>query len=246
MEKQKLKTLQKKLKYKFKDRELLTQALTHPSFVQGTEHSNNHYQRLEFLGDAVLGMVVADELFTTYPNEREGFLTKARSSICHGKGLTRLAKKLDLQDYLRLGKGEKKGKSKDRSQVLGDCLEALIGAVYLDGGYKPARRLIISWLDDQLDTIHTEMVSINHKGTLQEWSQAHYGKNRFHYEMEKASGPDHAKEFTVSIQIDGSAITKATGFSKKEAESLAAQEVLKIIDSQEDVLPDWEAILALK
>lgn len=237
MDKNKLKNLQKTLKYKFKHRELLVQALTHPSFVQGTNESQFHNQRLEFLGDAVLGMIVADELFIIYPDKREGFLTKARSSICHGKGLTKLAKELKLDDYFRLGKGEKKAKTNDRSQILGDCLEAVIGAVYLDGGYKPTRKLILNWVSHQLKELEDEMLAINYKGALQEWSQSHLGDNRFVYDLTNTSGPDHAKEFTIRVLVDKVELASAHGYSKKEAESVAAQKVLILIKENGNKLP---------
>ena len=238
MEKTKLKDLQKTLGYKFKDRELLLQALTHPSYVQGSDNSQFHNQRLEFLGDAVLGMVVADELFSLYPDEREGFLTKARSTICHGKGLTRLAKDLELDQYLRLGRGEKKAKTKDRSQMLGDCLEAVIGAVYLDGGYKPARKFVLRWMGPQFGELQNDMVTINYKGALQEWSQSQTGDNRFTYELVKTSGPDHAKEFSVRLLFNNRPLATAQGYSKKEAESHAAKKVLAMIQENNDQLPD--------
>lgn len=238
MDKTKLKSLQKTLGYKFKDRKLLLQALTHPSFVQGTENSQFHNQRLEFLGDAVLGMVVADELFVTHPDEREGFLTKARSTICHGKGLTRLARELKLDEYLRLGRGEKKAKTKERSQVLGDCLEAVIGAVYLDGGYKPVRKLVLNWTGPLFKELKTDMVMINFKGALQEWSQSLTGDNRFTYELIDTAGPDHAKEFSVRILFNEQPITTAHGYSKKEAESQAAKKVLEMIRENDNHLPE--------
>lgn len=238
MDKTKLKTLQKSLKYKFKDKQLLVQALTHPSFVQGTDKSHFHNQRLEFLGDAVLGMVVADELYTTYPDKREGFLTKARSSVCHGKGLTKLGKELELDQYLRLGRGEMRAKSKARSQTIGDCVEAVIGAVYLDGGYKPVRKLILRWVTPSLEELEEEMVAINYKGTLQEWSQSNLGDNRFSYDLVSTTGPDHAKEFTVQVSIDGKQVSQAHGYSKKEAESKAAQMVITIIKDAGGKLPE--------
>lgn len=234
MDKTKLKSLQKTLGYKFKDRDLLLQALTHPSFVQSSENSHFHNQRLEFLGDAVLGMIVADELFIAYPEEREGFLTKGRSTICHGKGLTKLAKNLKLDDYLRLGRGEKKAKTKERSQILGDCLEAIIGAVYLDGGYKPARKLVLDWVSPLFKELKTDMVTINYKGTLQEWSQSHLGDNRFVYNLVDTTGPDHAKEFSVRVLFNDEAVAIAQGYSKKEAESAAARKVLELIKTDGD------------
>jgi ribonuclease III len=236
MDKNKLKSLQKTLGYKFKDRDLLLQALTHPSFLQGLENSQFHNQRLEFLGDAVLGMIVADEIFNAYPEEREGFLTKGRSTICHGKGLTKLAKNLKLDDYLRLGRGEKKAKTKERSQILGDCLEAIIGAVYLDGGYKPARKLVLQWVGPLFKELKADMVTINYKGALQEWSQSHLGDNRFVYDLIDTSGPDHAKEFSISVLINDRTIASAHGYSKKEAESLAAKKVLELIKEKGDQL----------
>ena len=155
MVKNQIRDIQKKLQYRFKNPDLLKLALTHPSFVQGTGQSDLHNQRLEFLGDAILDMIVAVELYKTYPDKREGFLTKARSTICHGRNLTQMARDLELEPYLQLGKGEMRAESKDRSQVLGDCLEAIIGAVYLDSGYKNARKLVLKWVRSQFGELET-------------------------------------------------------------------------------------------
>lgn len=244
MVKNQIREIQKKLNYRFKNSDLLELALTHPSFVQGTEQNDQHNQRLEFLGDAVLDMVVAVELYKAYPDKREGFLTKARSTICHGRNLTQMARDLQLEPYLQLGKGEQRAESKHRSQVLGDCLEAIIGAVYLDGGYKSARKLILKWVKWQLGKLETEMQSINHKGALQEWSQSHFGINHFEYKLVETKGPDHAKQFTVQVNLRKHPLAEATGFSKKEAESKAAEDALRKIQADpmsylKSVKPDY-------
>ena len=233
MTKGQLRELQKRIDHRFKKLELLQLALTHPSFVQGTDQSDSHNQRLEFLGDAVLDMIVAVELYKAYPDKREGFLTKARSTICHGKNLTQMARDLGLDEYLLLGKGEQRAQSKDRSQVIGDCLEAIIGAVYMDGGYKSARKVVLKWVRAQLGGLESEMQSINHKGALQEWSQSHFGNNVFDYTLVRTEGPDHAKEFTVQISLRGKLVSKGDGYSKKEAESQAAESALKLIRADE-------------
>ncbi|MEQ9824908.1 MAG: ribonuclease III [Puniceicoccaceae bacterium] len=233
MLKREIRALQKTLAYRFKKPELLELALTHPSFVQGTAQSDRHNQRLEFLGDSILGMIVSVELYKAYPDKREGFLTKARSTLCHGKNLTQMARELGLEPHLQLGKGEQRAQSKDRSQILGDCLEAVIGAVYLDGGYKSARNMVLKWVRSQLDALESEMETINFKGALQEWSQSHCGTNRFEYELVRTAGPDHAKEFTVQVLLGNEVLASATGFSKKEAESGAAELALARIRSNE-------------
>lgn len=233
MQKSQLRELQKKLKYRFKKIELLELALTHPSFVQGTNQSDFHNQRLEFLGDAILDMIVAAQLYKNYPDKREGFLTKARSTLCHGKNLTEMGRELGLDDFLQLGKGEQRANTKDRSQVIGDSLEAVIGAIYLDGGYKSARKIVLKWLTPQFGAIEEEMVSINYKGAVQEWSQSHFGTNLFEYILQKTDGPDHAKQFTIQVKLGTDVIATATGFSKKEAESKAAQEALEAVRNDE-------------
>lgn len=233
MVKREFRALQKTLAYRFKKPELLQLALTHPSFVQGTTQGENHNQRLEFLGDSILGMIVSVELYKAYPDKREGFLTKARSTICHGRNLTQMARELGLEPHLQLGKGEQRAPSKDRSQILGDCLEAVIGAVYLDGGYKSARNMVLKWVRAQLGALETEMETINFKGALQEWSQSHCGRNRFEYELVRTAGPDHAKEFTVRVTLCAETLATATGFSKKEAESNAAEKALVRVRSNE-------------
>jgi ribonuclease III len=242
MDKSQIKSLQKQLKYKFRNKELLVLAMTHPSYVQGTEKANDHNQRLEFLGDAVLGMVVAEEVYLTYPTEREGFLTKARSSICHGKGLTQLARTLGIEEYLLMGKGEKKSRIQDRSLMLGDTLEAIIGAVYLDGGYRSARKLVLQWVNEQLQELVTAMPTINYKGTLQEWSQSRYGENRFVYEIAEVQGPDHARVFTIHLKWGERVLASASGSSKKDTEAAAARQVVVMIETHGGELPEDPAM----
>ncbi len=233
MVKSQIRALQKNLQYRFKNAKLLELALTHPSFVQGTDQSDSHNQRLEFLGDAILDMIVAVELYKTYPDKREGFLTKARSTICHGKNLTQMGRDFDLDQYLQLGKGEQRAKSKNRSQVIGDCLEAIIGAIYLDGGYKSARKMVLKWVRSQMGELEKEMLAINFKGSLQEWSQSHFGTNLFEYQLLKTEGPDHAKQFVIQLSLQNHPVSMGTGFSKKEAESEAAEQALKKIRTDE-------------
>jgi ribonuclease-3 len=238
MDKSRIKALQKRIHYKFKKTELLVLALTHPSFVQGTTCSQHHNQRLEFLGDAILNMIVAEELFRSHPDEREGFLTKARSGICHGKALTQVARDLGLDAFMLLGKGEQKAKIHDSSLLLGDCLEAILGAIYLDGGIKAAHKAVLQWMKEAIHSLPQQIDHINHKGALQEWAQSRPDNLRFSYELVGTEGPDHAKRFSIAVKANGLTYASANASSKRDAEADAARLVLEMIQKHGGKLPD--------
>ena len=213
------------LSYHFKDRGLLRTALTHSSYANecmtGALKDN---ERLEFLGDAVLEAVTSDELFRRYPQEPEGALSKRRVALVCEQNLDRCARQFGLQDYLYLGKGEEKTGGRRRASVISDAMEALIGAVYLDGGYDAAssviRRLI---LEVQLP----QAVYQNDKSALQELLQAD-GSVRIEYRADGSSGPDHDKTYYVNLYVNGEKIARGSGHSKKAAEQQAAHKALEI------------------
>lgn len=237
MEKQSIRALEKILGHRFKDKQLLVRALTHPSHVQGTDQADLHNQRLEFLGDAILGMIVAHELFLAYPQEREGFLTKARASICHGKGLTELARGLGLESFALLGRSERVATLQNRSLILGDCIEAIIGAVYIDGGFRAVQKLVRSWVIDRIRSLDAEAIAFNYKGALQEWAQSGATPTPVCYELVDQKGPDHARVFTVAVVIRDQIVAKASGYSKKDAETLAAKQALEVIRNNDNRMP---------
>lgn len=224
-------TLEALLGYTFHNRELLRAALYHSSYAN--EHrlcgiSSN--ERLEFLGDAVLGLVTADDLFAKYPNLPEGDLTRIRAALVCEESLHEVAQSLHLGDYLQLGKGEEAGGGRRRPSILADAMESVFAAVYLDGGMEAARSLIHRVLLDKERPETVEERRRDFKTELQELVQRK-PKQALHYEMVSATGPDHAKEFTFCVTLNGEVIGLGTGHSKKEAEQAAAKTALEQINS---------------
>lgn len=212
--------LEEKLGYKFQNRALLENALTHSSHAnenRGKGLQSN--ERLEFLGDSVLGMVTADYLFRSHPDLPEGDLTRTRASlVCEGS-LVEVAQILGLGDYLMLGKGEDSGGGRERPSILADAVEAVLAAVYLDGGIGSARKMVQKFI---LDREEKKMGSRDYKTALQELVQRESGQV-LEYRLTDAQGPDHAKVFQVAVDLNGTAIGTGEGRSKKEAEQNAAK-----------------------
>ena len=222
------KGLQKRIGYTFTDTQLLEVALTHPSttHTQRERHENN--QRMEFLGDAVLDLILAEELYRLYPEEREGFLGQCRSSLARGATLAQVARKLRIQDALLLSPAEERNNGRDKDSNLEDALESIIGAIYLDSGYDAARKVILKWFSKHLRNLEIKVATDNPKGNLQEAVQA-AGTERVEYRVLDVSGPDHKKEFKVAVFIGGKRKGTGTGNSKKKAEEVAAVKALKKI-----------------
>ena len=216
-----MKTLEEKLGYTFHDRALLENALTHSSYANENRSKGlQSNERLEFLGDSVLGMVVADFLFRTNPDLPEGELTRIRANlVCEGS-LVVVARELDLGKYLLLGHGEDAGGGRKRPSILADAVEAVLAAVYLDGGITHARTIIQNYILDRA----AQEKSANHdfKTALQEFVQRESGQV-LTYHLVGESGPDHAKVFQVEVRLNGAAIGQGDGRSKKEAEQSAAK-----------------------
>lgn len=212
--------LEEKLGYKFENRALLENALTHSSYAnenRGKGLQSN--ERLEFLGDSVLGMVTADYLFRTHPDLPEGDLTRTRAAlVCEGS-LVEVARALDLGSYLLLGKGEDTGGGRERPSILADAVEAVLAAVYLDGGIGSARKMVTKFI---LDREEEKGGSRDYKTALQELVQRENGQV-LEYHLTGATGPDHAKVFQVEVLLNGGAIGAGEGKSKKEAEQAAAE-----------------------
>lgn len=223
-----MQTLEEKLGYQFQDRSLLENALTHSSYAN--EHkldgmSSN--ERLEFLGDSVLGMVVADYLYRSCPTLPEGDLTRLRASlVCEGN-LVLVAKDLKLGSYLKLGKGEELGGGRSRPSIQADAVEAVLAAVYLDGGIAAARRLIQHFILDNIARVHD--VTKDHKTALQEIVQRK-SSQVLTYELVGERGPDHAKTFRMDVLLNGTVIGSGEGRSKKEAEQAAAKAAIRHLE----------------
>ena len=218
--------------YQFQDTKLLTTAMTHSSFAN--EHRDQHIQnneRLEFLGDSILGLVSADYVFHRYPHVPEGQLTKMRAAVVCEQTLYEVAKELGLDHLLLLGKGEENGGGRKRPSILADSVEALIGAIYLDGGLESARSFILSFLPEKVDLAEQGGAFRDYKTALQEIVQ----KNRqetLSYRLSGESGPDHDKRFTVQVLLNRNIFAEGTGRSKKEAEQMAAKAALELMGKE--------------
>ena len=220
-------TLEEKLGYVFKNKALLENALQHSSYAN--EHRSaglRSNERLEFLGDAVLGVVTADCLYRKHPDLPEGDLTRIRAALVCEESLHEVAQYLELGEYLRLGRGEEQGGGRERRSVLADAAESVFAAVYLDGGMEEATALIHRVLLDKEREEAVEDRRRDYKTELQELVQRKSGSS-LGYQMTGASGPDHAKVFEAAVVLNGEEFSKGTGHSKKEAQQAAAKEALE-------------------
>ena len=219
--------LEKKLGYTFRDPELLRAALYHSSYANehraGGLRSN---ERLEFLGDSVLGFVTAEFLFCQHPDLPEGDLTRIRAALVCEQSLYEVAQKLGLGQYLKLGRGEEAGGGRERISILADATEAVFAAVYLDGGIEAASALIHRCLLDAEKEEVVEERRRDYKTLLQEHIQRKAGQE-LTYCMVREEGPDHAKTFVTEVQLNGAAIGEGSGHSKKESEQMAAKSALE-------------------
>lgn len=221
-------SLEKKIKYRFQNRELLQIALTHRSFAYESQNDDlTDNEILEFLGDSVLGLVVADFLVTSYPGVSEGELSKLKSTVASTSSLSIFAKHIKLDKYILLGKGEEKSGGRNKKTILAGAYEALIAAIYLDGGFQESKDFIMGHLKLFFKKINVDKFLINnYKSALQEYFQKE-SLPAPNYKMVTSWGPDHKKQFTVEVFMRKKSLAKATGRSKKEAEQKAAQKALK-------------------
>jgi len=239
MQKQEITALEAELGHRFRSPELLEQALTHSSHAHESESRESgtagDNEQLEFLGDAVLGFVTSETLFERFPQFHEGQLSKLRAHLVSARHLFDVASALELGRYLRLGRGEEKSGGRAKSALLANTLEAVLAALYLDGGIEPARRFILTRIvDPELERLASENAAglsiSDHKSALQEYLQAS-GSPQPSYSVVKEEGPEHSKTFTVELRVqprpDGKmVVSRGRGPTKKGAEQRAAQEVL--------------------
>ena len=219
-------TLEEKLGYVFKNKALLENALQHSSYANEHRAAGlNSNERLEFLGDSVLGFVTAEFLFARHPNLPEGDLTRIRAALVCEQSLYEVARKLDLGRYLRLGRGEEAGGGRTRTSILADATEAVFAAVYLDGGIGAASALIHRLLLDAEKEEAVEERRRDYKTALQELVQRQAGQE-LSYRMAGEQGPDHAKTFVAEVLLNGTVVGTGSGHSKKEAEQSAAKAAL--------------------
>jgi ribonuclease-3 len=217
--------LERTLGYDFKRPQLLATALTHPSAASGVEA---HYERLEFLGDAVLDLAIADLLMRRFPEAKEGALSKERASIVNGRTLALKAGEIGLGPKLSLGKGEAKSGGRDKTSILAAAFEAVIGAIYIDGGLAPVQRVVEKLFADDIGGPSAER---DYKTELQEIAYRRFRAQPV-YELVSARGPDHAKRFTTRIRIGGRELGVGEGGSKKQSEQAAARAALSAIEEE--------------
>jgi ribonuclease III len=218
--------LEERIEYKFRNSLLLAEALTHPSLAHEAQRYHLDYQRLEFLGDAVLQLVVTEYLFSHFQAEAEGQLTKLRSRLVSRDALRTHAAALDLGRYILMGRGEEASGGRERTSTLADAFEALIGALYLDGGLEVAKNFILTQTRTDLAKLAEEPVDFNPKGDLQELLQSISPRSPL-YELVSQSGPEHEKTFVSEVLWEGIVLGQGTGRSKKQAETAAALEALQ-------------------
>ena len=218
--------LERSIGYSFRKRKLLETALIHRSFRFETEGVDSDNQRLEFLGDAVLGFVAGAFVFKRFASKQEGFLTSLRSQIISGKALAEIAAKLKLGEYLQVGKGEAKSGGRCRPSTLADALEAVIGAAYLDGGMKAAEKIFRKVFIPEAEDLGEDVWAGNPKGRFQKVAQKKWRKAP-EYRVVGREGQPHARVFTVEVVVDDRVMARGSGNSKQNAESVAAANALK-------------------
>ena len=214
--------------YEFNDIKLLDQALSHSSYIRECKEERVlDNERLEFLGDAFFDAVIGECLYRMHPNAEEGKLSKMRAAIVCEDSLAGAAGRLRLADYILLGYGEEKNGGRKRASILADATEAIVGAIYLDGGYEAAKNFVTYAFEKELkDAREGRIVNRDYKSRLQELLQAN-GIHDIQYVLEKEEGPDHDKTFTVKLEVNGQQLSRGTGKSKKSAEQDAARKAIE-------------------
>ena len=226
MEIQVMGELEKKIGYAFKDGGLMTEALTHSSYANENRGRGGHSnERLEFLGDSILGMLVAGRLFSRFPDMPEGKMTRLRAELVCEQSLVEVAQELELGRYMRFGKGEELSGGRERPSILADAVEAMLAAVYLDAGLEQAAKFVDGYILRPLET-EGENFTTDYKTTLQEIVQQQGGQP-IEYRIVAESGPDHRKVFDVEVCLDGARAGQGSGRTKKEAEQAAARVALE-------------------
>ncbi len=226
-----MESLEKIIGYTFKDKSLLRLALTHSSYANELGNPSNCNERLEFLGDSILSLIVSEYIFKNFKNRPEGELTKLRASLVCEKSLCSFSKKINVGEHLLLGKGELINGGRERSSILADAFEAILAAIYLDAGIEQAKKHVLRFVVDELN--HTEdEVFKDYKTTLQEIIQRNR-EEQLSYILVDESGPDHNKLFTVEVHLNSNVIGSGVGRSKKQAEQLAAKQALQLMGIEE-------------
>ncbi len=212
--------------YKFNDKNLIFTALSHSSFANENKKQRKSNERLEFLGDSVLSIIVSDFIFEHYTFLPEGELTKIRASLVCEKALFKFAKEIRLGDFIMLGKGEENTGGRTRPSILADAFEAVIAAIYLDGGMDAAKKHVLRFIPKDFDPRHYHIT--DYKTILQEIIQRN-PEEMVEYVLKDEKGPDHDKEFTVQVMLNSNVIGEGKGKSKKNAEQMAAKQALDLM-----------------
>ncbi len=229
-------TFQQSLGIVFNDQALLEQALTHRSFInEQIEEDVEDNERLEYLGDAILGFITADMLFRRFPTMPEGELTRLRAALVRTEALALLARDVQLGDVLIMGKGEARNGGRERDNILCDAFEAVIGAIYIDQGLQVVRDFVIPRLTARQKDVMEEAIAKDPRSQFQEWSQAIHSVTPTYHTI-SADGPDHEKKFTVEVRVGGNVIVNGQGRSKRAAAQSAAQGALDLRDKGEIVI----------
>lgn len=223
--------IEAKLNHRFQHPELLFLAFVHRSYVNEHKEMKEHNERLEFLGDSVLGLIIAEYLYETFPDLPEGNLSQLRARIVDASSCMALFQKLNLSEYILLGKGEAQSLGRGKESIGADVFEAIIGAIYLDGGFLAAKQFFMGLFAEELTKI-VQMPSRNFKAELQDYSQKKYQKPPL-YKVLKETGPDHSKTFFIAVVVGDAQIAEGSGHSKKEAEQNAAYLALQQLSRTE-------------
>jgi len=223
-----IETLEKKLGYEFKDKKLIIEALTHKSYKQPYDN-----ERLEFLGDAVLDLVVGEYLFRKFKNSDEGKLSKIRASLVNETGFDKLARALNLGEYILLSNAEDNNGGREKSSLLSNAFEAIMGAIYLEAGLDRVREITIRLIEENHKEISLDSLFRDFKTTLQELTQARFGITP-EYKVIASRGPDHKKEFEVAVYIEDKEYARAIGKSKKIAQQEAAKLAVDILKEEKE------------
>lgn len=216
--------VEKSIGYTFQDKNLLKKALTHTSYAYENKVESN--EKLEFLGDSILEFISSKYLYKNYPKLREGEMTKVRATVVCEKSLYKVAQLHNFSDFLYLGRSEKKTGGEKRPAILADSVEAVIAAIYLDGGIEEAERFIVDNLKDEIEIATKHVGDRDYKTVLQEKLQQH-GEVKIEYKITKEKGPDHNKQFEAQVSCNGKVLAKGKGRSKKEAHMSAAKKALE-------------------
>ena len=217
--------------HKFRDREMLKKALTHSSYANENKEEGTSNERLEFFGDSVLGLLTSEYIYKHFTELSEGNLTKVRAAVVCEEALYEIACEIGLGEYLLLGKGELANGGKERPSILADSVEALLAAIYLDGGYRAALKFFKKYIPKKISKVSVGSAYHDYKTLLQEIVQKNH-QETLKYKLVEEAGPDHDKRFTVDVYLNSNAVARGAGKSKKEAEQAAAHEALVLMGEE--------------